>query len=429
MSKKQKSNQSTIDRLAQKLVKLVEMFRKGGPASDYQWWGRETPRTVYKTYPGYQGGYKIFDEVVEGVLKLNPDMLSRHEVEGKLTYAFLKQEASYPDKLSGQELMNKARNQINELVEFEAWQDLDFPIMNLLLEGEPVKLGYVTFMAMTKQDIEQWEKYYGARIKKTADIHVFARVHAPGDSEKALSYARAQVNSALDVLRILCFPFYPYTDTCRIGVIGEIPFSGTTPVRVHQKGQKQIITQLTGTGFYRQPEVRELISKGLEQSQWELINKLMLKAEHSRNNMENKLLDGIHWLGESTKPDSNRARFAKIGFALETLIGGEPKDETLQVRGITAMLAERAAFIAGKDLDDRLTIASNIHSYYGMRSDIVHGGGKDISADDIDGFGTLVRRLALALLGKLDELGNQLDTVENLASWVKTRRYTLPEQS
>lgn len=101
MSKKQKSNQSTIDSLAQKLVELVGMFRKGGPASHYQWWGHETPHTVYKNYPAYQGGYKIFDEVVEGVLKLNLDMLSRHEVEWKLTYEFLKQEASYPNKLSG----------------------------------------------------------------------------------------------------------------------------------------------------------------------------------------------------------------------------------------------------------------------------------------------------------------------------------------
>jgi hypothetical protein len=88
---KQKSNQPTIDRLAGKLVELVEMFRKGGPASDYQWWGKETPRTVYETYPGYQGGQRKFNEVVEGVLKLNPDMLSKSEVEWRFTYEFLKQ--------------------------------------------------------------------------------------------------------------------------------------------------------------------------------------------------------------------------------------------------------------------------------------------------------------------------------------------------
>jgi len=435
LSIKQKSTQPTIDRLAQKLVELVEMFRKGGPASDYQWWGQETPRTVYTAYSGYQGGYKIFDEVVKGVIKLNSDMLSRHEVEWKLTYIFLKEQASYPDKLSGQELVNKAKDQIIELVEFKDWQDIDVPIMNLLLEGEPAKLGYVTFVAATKEDIENWEeKNYAARVQGIADVHVFARVHAPGDLEKACSYARTQINIALDVLRILCFPFGPDinrrrigVDSCRIGVIGEIPFSGATPVRGNQK---QFATTFTGTGLYERPEVRKLISKELGESQWELINKLVLKAEHSRSDMENKLLDGIHWLGESTKPDTNRARFLKIGVALETLLGGEPKkDEDLKVRGIKAMLAERAAFIAENGLDDRLDIHTKVRGHYKTRSEIVHGDKRDVPLTDIDDFGILVRSLALASLEKLYKLGDNLRTVNDLESWVKNQRYSSRRKS
>ena len=195
LSTKQKSNQPTIDRLAQRLVELVEMFRKGGPAGDYQWWGQETPRTVYKTYPAYKGGSKIFDELVEGILKLNTEMLSKSEVERRFTYEFLIEQTSSPYRLNGEELINKAKNQINELVEFEAWQDIDVPIMNLLLEGEPVKLGYVTFVAATKEDIELWqEKNYAARVQGIADVHVLARVHAPGDMANSLSYTRTQVN-------------------------------------------------------------------------------------------------------------------------------------------------------------------------------------------------------------------------------------------
>ena len=425
-SKKQKSNQSTVDRLAQNLLKLVEMFRKGGPASDSKWWGGETPHTVYAAYPDYQRGHKLFDGVVEDVLKLNPDMLSKSEVGWKLTYQFLEQQVIRPDQPSEQELMNKAKDCLIELVEFKAWLEVDFPIVNLLLEQEPVKLGHVTFVATTREDIERWQKDYTACQKRIADIHVIARVNAPGDLEKALPYARIQVQRALDVLRILCFPFYPFTDTCSIGVIGEIAFARSTPIRINQS---RFATHIGGAFGYRQPEVRELISKGLEQSQLELITNLLLKAEDSRSNMENKLLDGIHWLAESTKPDTNRARFAKISFALETLIGGEPKDEELKVRGITAMLAERAAFIAGKGLDDRLAIDRDIRGYYRMRSAIVHGGKTDILLSHIDDFGISVRRIAFALLEKLDELGDNLSTVDKLQSWVRTQRYTLHNQS
>lgn len=425
MSTRQNSNQSAvINRLAQNLVKLVEMFRESGPASDYRWWANETPRTVYTAYSDYQRGHELFDGVVGDVLKLNPDMLSKFDVAWKLTYEFLKQQAICPNQPSGQELMNKARNHLNELVEFKTWQDVDVPIMNLLLEGEPVKLGYVTFIAATKQDIEQWERDHAAQLQGIADMHVVARVNAPGDMEKAVSYARTQVNSALDVLRMLCFPFYPFTDSSRIGVIGEIPFSGSTPVRMDQK---QIITQFRGTGFYRQPEIRKLKST-LAQRQWKLIDELIRKPEGSRNDMENKLLDGIHWLGEAAKPDISRARFAKISFALEALIGVEPKDEELKVRGITAMLAERAAFIImGRDLADRRKIDSDIRTYYGMRSDIVHGGGRDVPLSDVDSFAILVRRVGLALLEKLDKLGDELSDVDKLEHWARNQRYSLPE--
>jgi len=254
---------------------------------------------------------------------------------------------------------------------------------------------------------------------------VFARVKAPGDEDKASLYAITQVNLALDVLRILCFPFYPFTNDCRIGVIGEINFKTSTPLRINQR---QFATQYDAFCYW-QPELRIGLLSRLEQRQRKLVEKLILKPEDSRSNMENKLLDGMHWLGESTKPDTNRARFAKIGFALETLLGGEPQDEELKVRGITAMLAERSAFVAGKDLADRLAIDRDVRKYYRMRSNIVHGGERDTPLTDIDGFGILVRRLSFDLLEKLDKLGGNLSTVEDLERWVRTQRYSLPRQS
>lgn len=430
MSKRQKSNQSaTINRLSQNLVKLVEVFRKGGPASDLEWWGGETPHTIFDSYPGYKSGRKVFDAVVQDVLKLNPDMLSELEVERRLTYGFLEQQAIRPDQPGEQGLTNKAKDCLIELVEFKAWQDIDYPIVNLRLGARRVKLGHVTFMAMTKQDIKQWQKDYNAQSRGIADVHVFARVNAPGDFEKSLSYARTQVNLALDVLRILCFPFGPIKDSCGIGTLGEVGFAKSTPVRINQKQFAIHFESPFDISGYAIFELRKHVLSKLKQPQWASINKLILKAEDSRSKMENKLLDGVHWLAESTKPDSDRARFVKVSFALETLVGGEPKDEELKVRGITAMVAERAAFIAGKDLDDRLAIDRDIRRYYGMRGDIVHGGEGDVSLSDINSFGVLVRRVILGLLKRLDKLRDDLATVEKLESWVRNQRYTPPRQS
>jgi hypothetical protein len=410
--------------LAKKLAELVEIFRQGGKANDFHWWNENSPRSIFYPLYGYQAGQPLFETVVQGVLSLNSKMLSEHEVHKRLMYDFLQPQTisvTQSNHLNGESLINEAENHLKQLVEFETWQDVDIPIANLWHDGEAAKLGRATFIAVTKEELDLWKENLSILWPEEAsDIRVIARVRAPGDQHKALSYARTHVDLALDIFRAFCFPFGRDSDSWRVGVVGDIIVSWvSTPIRINNK---RFLTRVGGG--LAQIELRKHILSKLKQPQWELINKLILKTHHT--NMENKLLDSIHWLAESTKPDTNNSKFAKISFSLETLIGGEPKDEDLKVRGITAMLAERAAFIAGRNLNDRLAIDKDIRKYYGMRSNIVHGGEGDASLDDIDRFGELVRRLALALLEKLDTLDDKLSNVEKLEKWVKKQKYTLP---
>jgi len=418
------AKKTELDSLAKKLVQLVEIFRRGGKATDFNWWHSRHGKALFNPLYGYQDGQPLFEEVVQGVLNLNSKMLSEHEVEVRITYDFLMGQTtswSEPGHLYNENLLTEARQLLKKLIEFEAWQNVDIPIANLWLEGEPAKLGEVVFMGVTEEELEQWKKG-GLWSELAPEAHVAARVRAPGDQQKALLYTRTKVSQILDVFRAFCFPFGHHSDTWLVGIVGEIISSASTPMRINNK---RFVTQL-GPGTTIVELHKHILSK-LEQPQWELINKLILKTNYS--DMENKLLDGIHWLSESTKPDTNNSKFAKISFALETLISGEPQDEELKVRGITAMLAERAAFIAGKDLNDRLSIDKDIRTYYGKRSNIFHGSSEVVSLDDIDEFGKLIRCLALALLGKLDELGGTLSDINKLERWVKEQKYSLPSNN
>jgi hypothetical protein len=250
-------------------------------------------------------------------------------------------------------------------------------------------------------------------------MHVLAKVRSPGDEKKAIDYARSQVDIALEVLKAFSFPFGQKSDTWRIGVVGDVISYTSTPMSID--GRRFLSRIGSGTTVV---ELEKHILQALRPEQWEAIKRFILKQQH--NKMEQKLRDSIHWLAESTKPDTNNSKFAKISFALETLVGGEPKDENLQVRGITAMLAERAAFIAGRNLKGRCLIDKDIRKYYGIRSKIVHGEGHKVSLGDIDKFGNLVRRLTLILLEMLDQQENDITSVEKLEEWVRTQRYTLP---
>lgn len=423
MKGKNNTNQK-IERLAKKLAGLVEIFRRGGEASDSQWWSGKTARSIFYPLYGYQKGQPLFEEVVQGVLKLNPEMLSEYEVHKRLMHEFLStQTIDYKAKehLYNQSLVYGAKNLLNEMIKFEAYHYVDIPIANLWHEGEPIEFLGVTFREATGNELKQWEKNLEEFWHEgTHNVHVLARVKAPGDEAKSIEYARNQVDTVLEVFRAFCFPFGRNSSTWRVGIVGDVLSYSSTPVSV---SNRYYITRIFNGPM--QVELKKHILSELEQAQWKLISESIQQTHYTK--MEKKLRDSMHWLSESTKPDTNNAKFAKISFALETLIGGEAQDEELKVRGVTSMLAERAAFIGGRGLDDRCAIDKDIRKYYGMRGGIVHGGGENASLDDIDNFGQLVRRLVLALMEKLEETGDEIGDVDGLEKWLKVQKYTLPD--
>jgi len=421
-----KDKQAEVNSLAQILTKLVYIFRRGGEASDYNWWNKSSSRSIFYPIYGYEDGRELYEQVVQGILSLNPDMLSEYEVNRRLMFDFLEDQTisvKQEQHLKDQKLISEASNFIKRLIEFKAYHDIDIPIANLWHNEQPVEFLDVTFRETTNDELKTWEKKLSAFWHEgTKGVHILARVKAPGDEQKAIDYARNKVNAVLEVFRAFCFPFGKKSNAWRVGVVGDIISYTSTPMSID--GSKFL--SRIGNGIML-VELNKHILSVIEQKKWDLISNFILKTQH--NKMEKKVHDSIHWLAESTKPDTNNSKFAKISFALETLIGGEASEEDLKVRGITAMLAERAAFIAGKDLEDRQSIDKEIRKFYGMRSGIVHGSEGEVSLDDIDNFGQIVRRLALSILDKIDKLGDEINTVDKLESWVKLQRYTLLEDT
>ena len=303
-------------------------------------------------------------------------------------------------------------------------QIVDIPIVNLYLEGSPVKIGCVNFMTITEQELIKWKNKPLLWPPTTNEIQVFARVEVQsGSQQEALSYARAKIDQVLNVLRAFRSPFGKLHETWQIGMLSSTTQTAAVPMRINNRQYAAQLSTQSGFGPALIELRRNILSK-VEQAHWDSISKVMLKSAPTE--MEKKLLIALQWLGESTKQDRNDAKCAKICFALETMIGGEPTSEDLKVRGITAMLAERAAFIAGKDFESRLDIDQKIRKYYGKRSEIVHKGQANVSLAALDDFGALVRKIALALLEKLDKLCDKISDVDRLEIWVKSQRYALP---
>ncbi len=179
---------------------------------------------------------------------------------------------------------------------------------------------------------------------------------------------------------------------------------------------------LTGFGNSVIQIQKDIVSK-LTTKQWTRINNLLINIAPTE--IKQKLLNCIHWLSEATKYDSNNSKFMKICIALEALLGGESKkDDRLTIRGITASLAERSAFIYGTDLNTRLNIDEQIRQSYKKRSAIVHGMKEQISDEAVKNFGQLVRSLALKMLELIELSNGTLKDIDDLEDWVRQQRYT-----
>ena len=298
MSERKKNEE--IDRVARKLCQVVQVLRRDGPAKDFQFEGWLGPKTLFKPQYGYEDGRTTFEEVGREVLRLNTEMLSEHNVETTLLHRFLEPQiidVFQPSHLVNDELLTEANNKLTELVDFEVWQDVDIAMAYMHCEGEQFTLGRVTFIEVTGEELEAWKKraYWP---DPSLLFQVAARVHAPGDEQKALEYARNNVAIVMDVLRAFCFPFGRNSDMWIASPVGETNTTWRTPVRIDGRKFLTVLGPNIAT-FHFPKDI-----SGLDTNEWTSLHSLLLKHPDGRTKLESRYMDGIHWLAEATKSDT-----------------------------------------------------------------------------------------------------------------------------
>jgi len=336
--------------------------------------------------------------------------------------------------LDEDDIINKLDENIRRILDYKAFRDMDIPILNLEIESETFRIGPVSFHSMTDEDRKDddrniwWKNVEGALGDSNARMSAisFARVKSPGDIEKSIDYASNMVDEILLLIRAIGFPIST-KDVPQIGVLNDFSISTSRPFRPQNLRENYRIdfdskfVKRIGHPIYPLRLHNELLNSINPDILTLLINLIEENGIYPKGEMEAKLMTGLRWIGEATKPDNLSARFVKLTFALEAIIGGESNEEWLTTRGITATLAERAAFLFGESQPQRLQIDKDVKKYYRIRSDIVHGSGYEIADEDLENFGNLVRSVAWATLEKLDDFKN----IDSLQKWIVNQRYSM----
>ncbi|MPM13872.1 hypothetical protein SDC9_60232 [bioreactor metagenome] len=368
----------------------------------------------------------IANQVFRILKSQNGEMLSDEVIMSRLICEVAGHRLQIP--ISDENLEKLARENTVKLLDYHATRDVDIPIVCLKVGDKPIEFGPITFIELTPEDFQtEW----GQRLSDTFTYKIggqllsFARVNVPGDLSTSIKNATSIVREGLLILRGICFPITP-DETSQIGIINDysliknVYYRNSKPdVNTQINAESELVTKI-GHPLQVYRLFEDLLNRIPTSKMNNFLNFIQKNGFRTQNEFQQKVLSGFTWIGEATQPDILAARYTKISFALESFIGGESNDAFVSSRGITATLSERAAFILGKNKEDRIRIHKAISGYYGKRSKTVHGTKTDISEIDFRDFGNMVRDIGLVLVEKLETFSSAKD----LEKWTVEQRYS-----
>jgi len=412
-----------INRITELLLQLSAVLEKIEGVDPNDLWQLHPDREAKEPFKEAKA---LMDEIITRVKKLNPEMLSDETILTQLLYEV----ATYPLQISisEKELEKIAIDKVNRLINFRSMRNVDIPIVLLDVGDHPFKMGPVTFYPISEEDkLSDWWERIKSNLNSNTDflIKSYARVYVPGDISRAIDAALRYVRETILLIRGIGYPITTY-EKPEFGIINDFSYTKSIYFRLDQPDETVRIDYPSKFVEYVGPfihsyRITEDILSNIPSERLNAFQSAYNNVLYSKSNqMQLKIISGFRWLGEATKSDPIDVRYVKLALSLEAFIGGDVNDETLTSKGITAMLAERAAFLLGKDLTSRKDFDRTIRKYYKLRSDIAHGRSTNINGLDFENFGKLVREIGFTLVDRI----NKVSSVDDLQNWVVEQRYS-----
>lgn len=411
-----------LDKITSSVYRIFVILQNG-ESLDHEGKGLQFLHWNQKMDESQRRARLLMDTTVAQITKINP-MISEHLIYDKLVYRTIGNALWYPKDVEN--IQEFIRQSVKELLEYEAYREIDIPVIYLDPGEKPLKFGLVAFHRLRDEDKQErwWESIKGL-VGNNVDFEVvsYARLTSLGDHQKSLDNADKIVNEMLTFLRAVGYPITT-NPQLQFGVVNDYAHSKVRPYRIGNPTENYKLegtinlSWKTGPGIAPYNIRKDFLSK-ISPSTMEALQELIENDYlHSTSAIKAKFILGLHWLGEATKPDVLDARFVKLSFSLEGFIGGGISDS----RETKKSLAKRAAIIAGKDSKEQKQIYDFVQNCYKKRSNIVHGKKEEISQTDFMKFGELIRSVAWALLGKIDEF----EGIDDLEEWCTEQQFFLP---
>jgi hypothetical protein len=143
------------------------------------------------------------------------------------------------------------------------------------------------------------------------------------------------------------------------------------------------------------------------------LGSILAKDVKYRKDLEKRIMNAIRWIGAGTHSGSDCDKFLMFVIAIECLL--IKRDE----EGKSSPIAERCAFLLSDKPERRIEIDRGVKDLYNTRSEIVHEGLTEITAEQAGSAQWLSISCLFALCRRLSEWQN----LDELIKWVKIQRY------
>jgi len=285
------------------------------------------------------------------------------------------------------------------------------PIWGLNLGDSSLTVGDVEFKTRPfPQNVEEEVKLVDP---KGTGINAIAITSSIGDQATIFANARTKINTAINIIRAFSFPI-AYNN-----VLQEICIEGDfRPLRsfglLSYTGDGKPGTYVTalydvGIGGVIPLDVKRYLP---------MMNLLgfaeFLKVVSSPDKFSKRIVKAVDWLGEATKPDVLPAKFVKVAFSIDAMVGAEERN--VPDAGKRARIAERAAFLMGRSYKARNMVWQAMSKIIEKRDEIAHGGSEVLITEvDVEEAGKYARGLLSELLLRAPKFKD----VHQLAEWVR----------
>jgi len=409
-----------VNIIKENLKEIITKHCKPDMSKTASWVGTHMGRTISMD----DEAMRVLSETIHNVMKHRPIARERFTdkyIEDRLIDIIFSCQIVSPSTLDT-ELLKETKKLLRKLKRtIESWIFL-VPVVNLKLIGiKKMSIGEVDFYDPNLQTLKYLESKFKMKLghkrrlteRRSAlienNINVLAVTKASaGETQKAQNIALFKVESSLNILRL-----YDYTRD--IGIQREF-FTAFGREDIYHWNPR---TKTRGSSHGGPPPARffpYLVDRSTlnlmrKKGKLSKFNKLLWGALSTE--LTKKIVMSIHWYGLGVKDKKEVDRFVKLVVALESLLLG--KKDRLKKQS----LADRVAFILGRDKKTREDMYELVDRMYSIRGDIVHEGKYDVSEEDTLTLIALVRTLIFAMI----DISTRLQSLKDIDQRIREIKF------